>query len=714
MRRFLIFAAAVFLLISGASYLLYYQGAYLPALSPTEIAVPFRTLGKDIQRLDENGSYVTLTLEGVDVSASQPGSHTSDFDTKASDYLRWFDNIAQMGANTIRVHTLMDDDFYNAFYTYNTTRQSPLYLLQGIQVSDAANHGSQDAYHESFMGSLISDGQAAVDIIHGQRMLSKDRIPGGAQYKKDVSPWVIAYLVGHDWVADTIAYTDHSVIHDGAYAGTYFTTSVDATAFEAMLAEVMDSILTYEVSKYQTQRVIGFTSAPDIDFLIFEDVSARQYDKYAHLNAEHVLPTSELSSGFFAAYRLFDYCADFVNHLNAAQREELAPLLAQIDPTGVYGGYLQLLSRYHTMPVIAAGYGFSSARGTVSATQKPLTESEQGFALMRVWEESIAADWAGVCISSWQDHWDRRTWNTTFATELTNSYLWHDLQSDGQNYGLLAFTPSEETVCTIDGRPDEWTNTQPFYDDGSFSIRARFDRSGLYLLLCGKTVHPKTQLYLPIDMTEATGSTTSEDPVLSFDRATDFILCLDGIENSRLLVQERYDAMRENFYWEIERRDPFIQDPDPDSITFGVSSMAVANSIPAEALLNKTASELRDVLTLSAYETGFLTHGVGDPASPLFNSLADFCFGDQCVEIRLPWLMLNVADPADMQIHQDYYVCYGVEFERTSSCWIGVGDGTQSIPLAELTLPRMGRSFRWEERLKQSYYVVQQHWGQTP
>lgn len=714
MRRFLIFAATLFLLFIGASYLLYYQGAYLPVVSTSEIAVPFRTLEKDIQRLDESGNYITLTLEGVDVSASQPGSHTSDFDTKASDYLRWFDDIAQMGANTIRVHTLMDDDFYNAFYAHNTTRESPLYLLQGIQVSDAANHGSQDAYHESFMGSLISDGQAAVDIIHGRRMLSQDRIPGGAQYKNDVSPWVIGYLVGHDWVADTIAYTDHSVIHDGVYAGTYFTTSADATAFEAMLAEVMDSILTYEASKYQTQRIIGFTSAPDIDFLIFEDVSARQYDKYAQLNAEHVLPTPALSSGFFAAYRLFDYCADFINHISAAQREELAPLLSQIDPTGMYGGYLQLLSRYHTMPVVAAGYGFSSARGTVSAEQEPLTESEQGFALMRVWQEAAAEDWAGVCISSWQDHWDRRTWNTTFATELTNSYLWHDLQSDGQNYGLLAFTPAEESVCMLDGQSDEWTDTQPFYDDGTLSIRARFDRSGLYLLLCGETVSPATALYLPIDMTPETGSTCSETPALSFDRAADFILCIDGTENTRLLVQERYDAMRENFYWEIARRDPFIQDPDPDSAEFTVASMAVANSIPADALLNKTLSELRDILTLSAYETGYLTHGVGDPASRAYHSLADFCFGDQCMEIRLPWLLLNVADPADMQIHKDYYTCYGVEFEKISACWIGVGDGEQTIPLSMLELPRMGRIFDWQERLKQSYYIVQQHWGQTP
>ena len=34
-----------------------------------------------------------------------------------------------------------------------------------------------------------------------------------------------------------------------------------------------------------------------------------------------------------------------------------------------------------------------------------------------------------------------------------------------------------------------------------------------------------------------------------------------------------------------------------------------------------------------------------------YDSLADFCFGEDCVEIRIPWALLNFANPAEMLIH---------------------------------------------------------------
>lgn len=32
--------------------------------------------------------------------------------------------IQELGANTIRVYTILHDDFYNAFYDYNTAREA--------------------------------------------------------------------------------------------------------------------------------------------------------------------------------------------------------------------------------------------------------------------------------------------------------------------------------------------------------------------------------------------------------------------------------------------------------------------------------------------------------------------------------------------------------------------------------------------------------------
>ncbi len=88
---------------------------------------------------------------------------------------------------------------------------------------------------------------------------------------------------------------------------------------------------------------------------------------------------------------------------------------------------------------------------------RPLTEHEQGEELCRLSESLESCGWAGGIITSWQDVWSRRNWNTAFMTMTTNSYLWHDLQTENQGRGLMAFLPGAEPVCTLDGRGDEWT-----------------------------------------------------------------------------------------------------------------------------------------------------------------------------------------------------------------------------------------------------------------
>ncbi len=710
MKRFLICAVAILFLAVGGIYLYFSSSFYVDLHPDAPVQAQFRTEGRQILARKEDGTFEAMSLKGVDMISSMPGEYASDFAPEEADYLRWMEQIGQMGANLLRVYTLMDSDFYNALYAYNTTHEEPLFLLQGLQVSDEVNNGRKDGFSQEFQGRLIHDGMTAVDMIHGRKLLEATQISGGGSYLRDVSPWVLGYLVGNEWSADTIVYTDMSTVNPRAYQGTYFRTAEDASAFETMLAQVMDSIMAYESEKYKTQRLIGFNSAPQIDFLEYEAQYARQLSKYAFLDAQHILPTEAVQSGYFAGYRLSSMCDNFSDYLSQAQRSELAHHLSRMDTSRSYDGYLDLLSSYHTMPLIATVCGISSGRGAIKMEEPPLTEQQQGQQLMDIWLDCSSAGWAGLCISTWQDAWERIAWNTAFATELSQNYLWHDLQTDGENYGLMAFEPGEKATVVLDGDPGEWQEKDVLFTQDGITLSLRYDQKALYLLIQGSEVTQTKPLYLPLDIVDQLGAYYCKTPKVTFDRRADFLLCLNGKNNTRLLVQERYDALRENFSQEMAKGDPFLSWPDADSPVFTTIGMALRNDTLVDNPELLSAWELAKLKALGVYETGKLRHGNGNPEAQDYDSLTDFCFGQGCVELRIPWLLINVANPMKMRVHQDYYLHYGVETMAVKTIWIGLGDGDGEISLNPVDTRKWKWDSSWRERLKASYQVVQSYW----
>ena len=699
MRRFLATALALLFLVVGVYCAVFYGGMYLK-IPNRDLSVPFRTVGKELQVWD-GASYAPLSLRGVEVSPSLPGHPATDFAADEADYLRWFDSIQALGANAIYVSRIMDDSFYNALYHYNTTHDAPLYLVQGFGISGS---GWTDAYDGSCLGRLLEDGRSLVDIIHGRKNQNASLGRGGGSYRRDISPWTVGLAVGMEWDADLIAYTDHSPLRSGEFSGSFFQTAADASPFEAMLARVMEEITAYEGKKYSVQRPVGALCTPACDFLTYEESYARQLHKYAAVDLERILPTQAMAAGRFSVYWLDAFCDQFSEYLDAGQAAELAPHLAGLGPELAYGGYPYLIARRHTMPVMAV-YGFSSARGAMIGGLQPLTEREQGEHLAEVSLALTESGWAGDFVTSWQDEWERRSWNTAFALAPARSGRWHDLQTAAQNGGLMAFEPGAEPVCVLDGRRSEWTEDDLLLESGGFRLSARQDAEGLYLLIEG--VGAEDTVYLPIDVSPELGSRTrtraSGD--LSFQRDADFVLRLDGPNGSSLLVQERYDAMRERFLFETEGSDPFASVPDKDSSRFVPIRMALSNN----QLVEHLTAESMALRRLKTWETGRLVHGNGDSTAADYNSLADFCYGEGCVEVRLPWLLLNVADPSARQIHRDYYPLYGVELQTVRGLWLGVGTSAAEIPMAHFPL-KGWRSVQYRERLKESYRVLQALW----
>ena len=748
MKKFIIAACAVFLCLFVANYAYYHLGIYID-LHPDQEVTTFMKTDADTIYMERDGQYEPFEIRGVNLGVGIPGEWATDYAIDKQTYLRWFGWIQEMGANTIRVYTILHDDFYNAFYEYNTGRVQqglePLWLIHGVWVNDYTQNSHRDAYDDDFLQTLLDDCRTVVDILHGKKSLSLGYGLGSGSYRKDVSPWVIGYILGVEWEDVTVAYTNEKYPERASYSGTYMYTTADASPFEAMLCQVGDKIIEYETERYKQQRLVAFSNWPTTDPFLYPAAITNFFMKCAQVDVENIKTTDAFLSGHFASYHVYPYYPDYMNYvLNPVEIQDTDPLWDDeqnnmtiyhsngvsyktalsgneqedyYDSTGrvnTYYAYLKMLNRHHTIPVVISEYGVSTGRGmaqrdiNTNRNQGHMSEQEQGEAIISCYEDIMAAGSAGSCVFTWQDEWFKRTWNTMHAVDLDKTPYWSDYQTNEQYFGLLSFDPGEtESVCYVDGDVSEWGEDDIVLSQSGGSLSMKYDEKFIYFYAEQAGYDPETDtLYIPIDTTPKSGSTYCENYGITFDRPCDFVIRINGRDNSRVVVQERYEVMRAMFMHETEDEDAYLDVPDPDSPSFRYIDLMLQTATPLLTGNWQASSEV--------YETGKLLYGNANPEDASFNSLADFCFTENGVEIRIPWQLLNFGNPSEMMIHDDYYEHYGVEFISIDEMYVGValeGASQGRIRMASFPLEGWGKDVTSHERLKQSYYMLKEYWA---
>ena len=506
-------------------------------------------------------------------------------------------------------------------------------------------------------------------------------------------------------------------------------------------------MIEYESQRYKQQRLVAFANWPTTDPFIYpEAVMAYRY-KIACVDVEHIRSTEAFQAGMFASYHVYSYFPDYLDlmdELNTYSQEEITERLGETDQAvlayrgslldapaieeylqaedyyddrgqyNTYLAYLSALNRYHTIPVVISEYGVNKGRGMAQVDQNTgrnqghMTEQQQGEALIECYEDIMAAGCAGSCVFSWQDEWFKRTWNTMHAVDLDNTPYWSDYQTNEQYFGLLAFDPGEEeSVCYVDGNVSEWKDEDVVISSGNMELSMKYDEKFIYFLVKKEDFNPeKDTLYIPIDTTQKTGSTYCGNFDISFDRACDFLLVIHGKDDSRLLVQKRYEALLSTYGPQYYATDPYINPPDADTPYF--------EKIFLPLILHSLLPDEEETDTGVSYETGKLRYGNANPESEDFDSLSDFIFSGDYVEIRLPWQLLNFSNPSEMMIHDDYYECYGIENLHIEEMYAGISSQEETeyrIRMAAFPLEGWGKTVTAHERLKESYYILRDYWA---
>lgn len=722
MKKFIIVISIIVLLVIAWDYAYYHAGIYIDIGPEKEVTTFVRTEGKKIL-MDRGNGYEEFEIKGVNMGSGIPGEWSTDFSADKETYIRWFGMIKEMGANTVRVYTVQNDTFYNALYEYNYNNSDPLWIIHGVWVNDYVLNSHRHAYDDEFFDKLIKDCRIVVDVLHGQKKLALGRMAsaGHGTYNKDVSRWVIGYILGVEWEDVTVIYTDEKFRNNkkyNSYKGEYMYTAEEATPFESLLAAVGDKIIEYETEKYDVQKLVAFSNWPTTDPFDYPEIVQKYYQKCAKVDVEHIKTTDAFLSGQFASYHVYPYYPDYLYYTEDWSFFNMGVNKEDYTENGVlntYRAYLSMLNEHHTIPVVISEFGVSTGRGiaqldrNTNRNQGHMSETEQGYAILECYEDIMSVGCAGSCVFSWQDEWFKRTWNTMHAVNLMRTPYWSDYQTNEQYFGLLSFDPGEEEcVCYVDGDISEWKKEDIVFSEGDFELSVKYDERFIYLLAKKENFSFRTEtLYIPFDITPKSGSNYEEKNGLLFDRAVDFILTIDGRNNSSIRVQERYEVLRSTYSENVYRFDTYIDEnvPDKDSPEFTDINLI----LKAETIVENK----KIVISSEVFETGKLRYGNANPESENFDSLADFiCSGDY-VEIKIPWQLLNFADPSRMTIHDDYYDDnYGIEYITIDEMHVGLSDGKTEgrIHLVPVALEGWGNRVTYHERLKPSYYILQSVW----
>lgn len=705
----------------------------------------------------DDGEWTDLRARGVNLGMANPSHFPGEAAITKAEYSRWLGQISEMNANVIRTYTLHPPAFYEALATHNVDRDDPLLLLQGNWIDEQVMIDAGDVFDSEVLEIHTQGIENIVDAIHGNLSLS-DR-PGHAsgEFRADVAPYVLGYVLGIEWDPEVVDATDEKHDDIGEYDGTYFTTE-NATPFEHWLAARLDDVATYEHKQYDVHRPLSATNWPTTDHLE-QPAEPIETERLASITLNHVSPTDEFTRGLFATYHVYPYYPDFLNY-----EPEYVEYETESGKRSSYRGYLEDLLEANDHPVFIGEFGVPDSRGLTHRhvhgfDQGHHTEREQGEINAELYEQILKAGSLGGAVFAWQDEWFKRTWNTMDYMNPDRRPFWSDTQTCEQAFGMLSFDPVGEADITLSGDPAEWKAATELYPNASADPLVRLDDgydgsrtlTGLSVAVDPRYLHlrlsyddlgsavdwDRTNTLVALNTKPDQGNTSVPfNTALQTNRGVDFLVHLAGPDDSRVLVDSYYDVFYYQYGEELEMIPKVEYAGERDSGEYHEIELALSRelSIPS----------LDETIEFESYETGKLRFGVGDPAHEEYDSLTDVCVTpeEDTIEIRLPWLLLNFGDPSQREVIGDLWddefamaeyvgeLVEGISISAVTFAPDGqkvatdlesdpnITDSLSKIDGEELVFDSSAQ-FEWdtwqepsyEERLKQSYDVMQATFG---
>jgi hypothetical protein len=586
-----------------------------------------RTKGNLLQVYTQ-GQWQDFFIRGVNIGTALPGRWYTEFPADKAVYYRFLEQIGAMKANTIRIYTLLDPQFYQALDVYNRLHPDQLlYLLQEIwpeEEPEGNNYLSED-YRIAYQQEI----RYAIDAIHGKASIGERKGRAFGEYKTDVSAYVLGLLVGRELEPQEVEATD--LLNEGhSFHGEYLFTNDKGSPTEAWLAESADYALSYQEQMYQWQNPVAIVNWPTLDALDHpsereaDGIKKNEYNDRTTVDINHIELGPKMKGGLFGAYHIYPNYPDFMNNDPSYNN--------YTDDQGRfrYGGYLQEFMAIHTKyPALVAEFGLATGMGNAHMSPDGynhggMTEQQQGDGIVRMFEAMRTEGYAGGVIFEWMDEWAKKTWVTEpYMIPYDRKILWHNAVDPEQNYGILAMESVKPAV------PDLELKTGERIED----VKVSMDVSYLYLdfTFSNKIDLEAENLYIGLDTYDTKRGETRYGKDLPYHAPTgmEYLVSLSGEQDAKLLVIPPYNFASYHF-----------------ASYAGLMDTGIFESM--YKIINKERAQEDGTPIKAVYENTSALH-----FGSLEKSNNQWTIAGNILSLRLPWTRINVSDPSRGRVLDD-------------------------------------------------------------
>jgi hypothetical protein len=369
--------------------------------------------------------------------------------------------------------------------------------------------------------------------------------------------------------------------------------------------------------------------------------------------------TARFGAGYFAAFHVYPYYPDFLLH-----DRKYAAARSPLGESSYFGYLVDLKAQFAGVPVVIAEYGVPASWGIAHFNPQGWhhgghSEAEMATTVVRLTREIEAAGMAGGSVFSWIDEWFKRAWiSAPLELPAGRSRMWWNRMDPEQHYGVLAVEPERRLGETVEERRGGWDRIAPLYEgaDGS-RLRAHADEAYLWLQVSGPLARAPRLLVgfdvfdpgsgskrLPggaplvpvgLEYVLQVGSDTAR--LLASPRANPYRVRINPRGSAKRDQRSRITAEPAGFFagsYTQELGEPFLA-ASPDDGRFD----------PLYVVVNRAriGGDSTNYLGLG-YDRGVL------PAGPLPDGAWERTADGQVLEVRIPWVLLNVTDPSSHRV----------------------------------------------------------------